>query len=102
MASTGIGDGIAIPHVRNPVVLHVERPLITLCMLSEPVDFAAVDGKPVHTLFTLVSPNVRTHLQVLSRLAFALRQVGFLSAVLHRDPPAEIMSQVRRLEAGLV
>ena len=34
LESTGIGDGIAIPHVRNPVVLHVARPLITLCFLE--------------------------------------------------------------------
>jgi mannitol/fructose-specific phosphotransferase system IIA component len=33
-ASTGIGDGIAIPHVRNPIVLHVTKPLIALCFLT--------------------------------------------------------------------
>src|SRR6185436_6060021 len=51
-ASTAIGDGIAIPHVRNPIVLHVERPAVTLAFLSRPVDFGALDGKPVHVLFS--------------------------------------------------
>src|SRR5438128_2157857 len=46
-ASTAVGDGIAIPHVRNPIVLHVARPVITLAFLSHPVDFGALDGKPV-------------------------------------------------------
>jgi len=62
MASTAIGDGIAIPHVRNPIVLHVPRSMVTLCFLERPVDFGALDGRPVHCLFTMVSPTVRAHL----------------------------------------
>ena len=62
MASTGIGDGIAIPHVRNPIVLSVNHPAICLCFLEKPIEFDAIDGQPVHTLFTLVSPTVRIHL----------------------------------------
>ena len=58
MGSTGIGDGIAIPHVRNPILLHVTAPFVTLCLLREAVDFDAVDGRPVHALFTVVSANV--------------------------------------------
>ena len=48
LGSTGIGDGIAIPHVRNPIVLHLSRPTVTLCFLEQPVDFGALDGQPVH------------------------------------------------------
>src|ERR1035438_4473267 len=73
LGSTGIGDGIAIPHVRNPVVLHVSKPTVTLCFLEHPIDFGAIDGKPVTTLFTLISPTVRAHLHLLSRLGFVLR-----------------------------
>src|SRR5947209_9750516 len=73
LQSTGVGEGIAIPHVRNPMVLHVSRPMITLCFLDPPVDFGALDGKPVYALFSLISPSPRVHLHLLSRLAFALR-----------------------------
>ena len=45
MGSTGIGDGIAIPHVRNPILLHVKRPFVSLFLLKQPVDFDAIDGK---------------------------------------------------------
>ena len=61
MGSTGVGDGIAIPHVRNPIVLHVPQPVVTLCFLEAPVDFGALDGQPVHALFTLISPTVKAH-----------------------------------------
>ena len=56
-ASTAIGDGIALPHVRNPIVLHVARPMVTVCFLDHPVDFGALDGKAVHTLSPSSAPR---------------------------------------------
>ena len=102
LASTGIGDGIAIPHVRSPIVLHVSQPTITLCFLERPVDFDALDGKPIHCLFTLVSPTVRAHLHLLSRLAFALRDPAFKDAIARQALRDEILTELRRVEAGLL
>jgi PTS system nitrogen regulatory IIA component len=101
LQSTGIGDGIAIPHVRNPIVLHVSRPMITLCFLERPIDFGALDGKPVHVLFSLVSPTVRAHLRLLSRLSFALHDAAFKKAVLGQASREEILGAARRVEAKL-
>lgn len=98
MASTGIGDGIAIPHVRNPVVLHVFQPVITLCFLETPVDFQALDGNPVQALFGLISPTVRAHLHLLSRLSFALRDAGFKSAIVRQARREEILAEAARIE----
>ena len=77
LGSTGFGGGIAIPHVRNPIVLHIPRPMITLCFLDTPIEFGSIDGQPVHTLFTLISPTVQAHLHLLSRLTYGLRQAQF-------------------------
>ena len=101
LGSTAIGDGIAIPHVRNPVVLHVAKPTITLCFLEKPVDFGAMDGKPVQALFCLISPTIRAHLHLLSRIAFALRDPELKASILRRAPKEEILKGVRRLEEGL-
>ena len=100
LGSTGIGDGIAIPHVRNPVVLHVAHPTITLCYLAKPVDFGAIDGKPVSTVFLLVSRTIRSHLYLLSRLSAALHDPAFKAAVLRRAPKDELLAEARRIEAG--
>ena len=102
LASTGVGDGIAIPHVRNPIVLHVPRPTVTLCFLERPVDFGALDGKPVHCLFTLVSPTIRAHLHLLSRLAFALRDPGFHAVVQRQALRDEILTELRRVESAIL
>ena len=73
LGSTGIGHGIAIPHVRNPIVLQVDEPFVTLCLLRHPVEFGAIDGLPVHAIFLVISPSVRGHLGMLAQLAFVLR-----------------------------
>jgi PTS system nitrogen regulatory IIA component len=98
LGSTAIGDGIAIPHVRNPVILHLERPIITLCFLERPVDFGALDGRPVDTLFTLISPTVRAHLHLLSRLSFALRDRDFKDAVHRQAAREEILAAAQQAE----
>ncbi len=98
-ASTAIGNGIAIPHVRNPIVLHVSKPAVTLGFLEQPVDFGALDGKPVHVLFSIISPTNRSHLQLISRLSFALHDGPLRDAVVGRAPREEILAGFRRVEA---
>jgi PTS system nitrogen regulatory IIA component len=100
MGSTGVGNGIAIPHVRSPIVLHGVPPTMSLCFLETPVPFDAPDGQPVHTLFTLMTPTVRLHLQMLSKLAAALSDPGFRAAVARRGPREEILGELRRAELG--
>jgi len=100
-ASTGVGDGIALPHVRNPIVLHVERPLVTLCFLKKPVDFGALDGKPVQVLFSLICPSTRSHLQMLAKLTFALHDSRFRDVILHCAGREEILREARRIESAL-
>ena len=100
LSSTAVGDGIAIPHVRSPIVLQVSVPMITLCFLKTPIEYGALDGKPVNTLFTLISPTTRTHLQLLSRLAFALRDPQFRRVIKNQGRPEEILVEAERIEAN--
>jgi PTS system nitrogen regulatory IIA component len=101
LGSTGIGDGIAIPHVRNPIVLHLSRPTVTLCFLERPVDFGALDGQPVATLFTLISPTVRAHLHLLSHLSFCLRDPRFNAAIRTQASREEIFEALHAAEAAV-
>lgn len=102
MGSTSIGDGIAIPHVRNPIVLHIPRPTVTLCFLENPINFGSLDGKPVDTLFTIVSPSIRAHLHILSCLAFALRDPGFAKVISEQAGREVILTETRRVATALL
>lgn len=98
MGGTAIGDGIAIPHPNKPVVLPGARRVMRLCFLAQPIEFGAADGKPVDTLFLLICPTVRDHLQLLARLATVLRDDSF-RGMLREKPSAElIINEVQRLE----
>ena len=101
LGSTAIGNGIALPHVRNPVVMHVPQPMVTLCFLEHPVEFDAMDGQPVHTLFTMLSPTVRAHLQMLARLSFALRQTEFAEAISRRGSREEILQACEAVDRSI-
>lgn len=98
LQSTGVGDGIAFPHVRNPAILDLQRPTIHLCFLENSIEFKALDGRPVRVLFTLLSPNVRIHLHLLSRLSFALRDEAF-KVLLQQEPGRETLYEaIEKLE----
>jgi PTS system nitrogen regulatory IIA component len=99
MGSTGIGDGIAIPHVRNPILLRVTDPSVTLCLLRVPVDFDAIDGQPVHALFTVISPSVPVHLRILAQLGFVLHDRELRRLLVERRPATALLDRVRALEA---
>ncbi len=101
LGSTGVGDGIAIPHVRNPIVIHLAPPAVSLCFLGTPVDFDAFDGKPVHTLFLMTSPSVRIHQHLLSRLSVALRHPELRAVLAAREEPERILEAFRRIEKAL-
>jgi nitrogen PTS system EIIA component len=101
LGSTGIGDGIAIPHVRNPIVLQIPSSMISLCYLEQAVDFGALDGQPVSILFTLISPTVRTHLNLLSKLSFALSDAQFKTIIKQQASRNQIIAEALRIEEKL-
>lgn len=71
--TTGFGDGVAVPHGRTPLV---DRLLVAAGVASAPLEYDALDGKPVELFFLLVGPEVAAsaHVKVLSRLARLLRR----------------------------
>lgn len=98
LQSTGVGDGIALPHVRNPAMLEISTPMVCLCFFEAPIEFGALDGKPVKVLFIPLSPNVRIHLHLLSRISFALRNPQFKSMIANEGRRDEIIEAARALE----
>lgn len=103
MGSTGVGDGIALPHVRSPIAINeAGEAVISLCFLKDPVDFNAIDKRPVSIVFTLMTPTVRGHLHALSRLAYLLRDRRFNEAIRGQAPASRIFELARELEARRV
>lgn len=101
LGSTGLGEGVAFPHPRDPLVLGVSAPTVLLAFPARPVDFGALDGKPVTAVFTLLTPTVQAHLATLSRLAYVLHDAELRRLLAARAPDADLLARVRAAEAAL-
>ena len=98
LGSTAMGDGIAIPHPRNPVIFPGAQSVLRLGFLREPIDFGARDGKRIDTVFLMICPTVRDHLQQLARLASVLRDESFRQSLREKPTQEVILKEVRRIE----
>jgi len=98
LASTGIGNGIAIPHARGTLVGYIHQPLLSLSFLEQPIEYDAIDGNPVNTLFLLISPNVQTHLKILAKLAFLLQDPLCRDTIINRAPKETIVAVLAQAE----
>lgn len=68
LQSTGVGNGIAIPHTRD-YLLNTHTDIVVIAFPEKPLEYAALDGKPVHTLFFLFACDDRRHLNLLAKVA---------------------------------
>ena len=84
LMTTAVGDGVAVPHVRVPVVVNAPAPVFGVFFLSQPIEMNALDGQPVHTLFVLLSLTPKQHLELLARLAFLFRHKEFITLLRQR------------------
>lgn len=82
LGSTGLGDGIAIPHARLD---QLERVFGIFARLDRPIDFEAVDDQPVDIVFVLLAPaeTGTNHLNALSKVARTLRNKGICEKLRH-------------------
>jgi PTS system nitrogen regulatory IIA component len=86
LQSTGIGDGVAIPH---SALEHAESQAAALLLFPKGIDFDAIDGKPVHIVFGVVGPKRATgeHLRTLARISRLLRDEATRKQLAHADSP---------------
>jgi nitrogen PTS system EIIA component len=99
LCPTGMGDGLAIPHPRNPVVLHVDQPVFAIGFPEKPIaDFGAIDNKPVKTLLLIISPTVRVHLRILASLTATLHSPDVMHCLEQRVRPEELIATLDRVD----
>ncbi len=89
LGSTGIGNGVAIPHGRFQ---HIKQPVAAFLKLKSGVDYDAVDQKPVDLMFSLLVPADSTdeHLQILSCLAEKFSDASLIRRLRLKSSPEKI------------
>ena len=98
LGSTGLGNGVALPHGR---VAGLKEPVAALITLMSGVDFDAVDNKPVDILFALLVPEESTdeHLQILARLAAMFRNREFCEKLCNSNDPEQCYRLINQTES---
>ena len=89
LGSTGIGDGIAIPHGK---IKKIENLIVSFGRSLDGVDFQSMDGKPTHIIFLLIAPenSAGIHLKALARISRLLKDSAFRRNIMSASTSQEI------------
>ena len=100
LGSTGIGDGVAIPHGK---LRQIGNLLISFGRSREGVDFDSMDGKPAHLFFLLIAPeeSVGVHLKTLARISKLLKNPAVRQRLINADDSQELYRIITEEEANL-
>ena len=98
-SSTGVGEGIAIPHYKGAAV---KEPGLAAMVVPKGVEFDSDDGEPVDVIFAIAAPDVKenVHLDVLSKLSVLMMDEGFISSLKAAKTPDEFIQIIDKAEAA--
>jgi PTS system nitrogen regulatory IIA component len=93
LGSTGIGDGIAIPHGKLP---ELQNLIVSFGRSKHGIDFESLDGKPVHIFFLLMAPenSAGQHLKALAKISRMLKDKKFREDLMEIDSTEDIYNRV--------
>lgn len=97
-STTGIGDGIAMPHARNK---YINRAAVLFAKSPKGIDYNSLDGQPVHLFFMITAPAGadNTHLQALAKLSSLLINPDVVNALKAATKPEEVVDIFKKAEA---
>lgn len=99
MMGTGVGNGVAIPHPRYPLIKNDDDQRIIVVYLKDPIAISSPDMRPVSTLFITLTSSSKNHLQVLSDLAFLIQKSTFRQTLEKHSPQEELLNTIHDILA---
>jgi mannitol/fructose-specific phosphotransferase system IIA component (Ntr-type) len=99
LGTTGIGNGVAVPHVKSALVAQLS---LLVARSAVGIDYQAIDGKPVHTVFLIVAPadQAEQHLKALRWISTLARSADFRRFVLSAKTDADIRDLLREMSSA--
>ena len=98
ISSTGIGNGVAFPHIRNPKENPPKLPPITAGICKEGTDFDAIDQIPVNLIFLLNSNQEKVHLKIMSQLGYLLQNKLLRESLIKASSEEEFIRIIKDYE----
>jgi len=115
LVSTGIENGIALPHPRTPMLesafdpgseagcscsIKGESPFVSIAFPLCPLDWPSPDGSKVHTVFLIVSESTKQHLRTLTKINFLCQQKDFFNLISTQAAKEKIIAAIEEAESG--
>ncbi len=97
--STAVGNGIALPHARSPIVKNEKDQKICVVYLKKAIDMKAPDERFVSVMFILLTQNTQLHLKVLSELAGLFRDGKFRKALEIKSDEKTLYSIIKEMNS---
>lgn len=97
---TALNNGIAIPHTRD-FLLNSHYDMVTIVFPKEPIEYGALDGKPVHTLFFLFASDDKRHLHLLAKIAHLSSQPGTIELLKSKPSKEELLEYIKSWESTI-
>jgi len=99
LASTAIGNGVALPHIRRPSSSLILGPRIIVGLCREGADFNAIDKDKTYLFFLILSDSETVHLRVMSKLSNYLRDEQFVETLIRKKTPEDIYAEIINKES---
>ena len=95
--STGIGEGLAIPHGKSA---NLNRLVLAIGIPEEPIEFESIDERPVKLLALLLSPSdkIAEHIQALGRISRLMKDEDFRETAYRAESPEELYDHIKGLQ----
>jgi len=100
LVSTGMENGIAIPHPRTPMIGENEKPFVAIAYPQQPMEWETPDNKKVHTIFLIISKTPKQHLSALSKINYICQQENFLAHLHARADKNKLITVIEEYEAA--
>jgi PTS system nitrogen regulatory IIA component len=97
---TALNNGIAVPHTRDSL-LNAHHDAVVVVFLDEPLEYGALDGKPVHTLFFLFACEDKRHLHLLAKIAHLSSQPHVLEFFQTKPSKERLLSFIKEWESQI-
>lgn len=98
--ATSLGNGIGIPHTRD-FFLKNNQDAVSLVLLNEPIEYGALDGKSVHSLFFLFASNNKKHLHLLAKIAHLSSLPETVALLKQRPSKEDFLKYVKEWESNI-
>lgn len=100
LQSTALNNGIAIPHTRD-FLLNAHFDVVTVVFPEQPIEYDALDGNPVHTLFFLFASDDKRHLHLLAKTAHLTSHPETLELLQRRPPKDQLLAYIKEWEGNI-